>query len=130
MADEQTTPGERARIERLSPSSFGAPRRSLARGRSTALHVCPCCDSELVFPTDWAPADRRRWRVELRCPDCEWIGGGVYAQQVVDRFDDALDAGTELLLNDLNMLARANMEDQVGRFLDALRADHILPEDF
>jgi hypothetical protein len=130
MADEQTARNESARIERLSPSSFGAPRRSLERGRSTALHVCPCCDSELVYPTDWAPANRRRWHVELRCPDCEWAGGGVYAQEVVDRFDDALDAGTELLLDDLNLLARANMEEQVSRFLDALRADQILPEDF
>ena len=70
------------------------------------------------------------WTVDLRCPDCEWTGGGVYAQEVVDRFDEALDGGTEQLLDDLNLLARANMEEQVERFVAALWADRILPEDF
>ena len=41
-----------------------------------------------------------------------------------------LDAGTEQLLGDLNLLARANMEEQVERFIAALRAGQILPEDF
>ena len=43
----------------------------------------------------------RSWSVDLRCPDCEWHGSGVYAQEVVDRFDEALDRGTEQLLGDL-----------------------------
>ena len=29
----------------------------------------------------------------LRCPECEWNGGGVYDQEIVDRFDEELDAG-------------------------------------
>ena len=63
-------------------------------------------------------------------PTASGLGGGVYAQEVVDRFDEALDGGTEQLLDDLNLLARANMEEQVDRFVAALWADHILPEDF
>jgi hypothetical protein len=94
------------------------------------LHVCPECSSHLVFPTDWAPAERRRWSVDLRCPDCEWSGGGVYAQEVVDAFDEALDLGTEQLLADLSLLARSNMEEQVESFVTALHAGWILPEDF
>jgi hypothetical protein len=34
------------------------------------------------------------------------------------------------MLNDLALLARANMETEVERFATALRADQILPEDF
>jgi hypothetical protein len=34
------------------------------------------------------------------------------------------------VLDDLNTLVRANMEDQISRFVSALSADHILPEDF
>jgi hypothetical protein len=34
------------------------------------------------------------------------------------------------VLEDLNVLTRANMEDQISRFVFALSADHILPEDF
>ena len=114
----------------VAPASFGTRRRPAPTRRETDLHICPSCDSPLVYPTDWAPADRRRWNVALRCPDCEWHGDGVYTQDVVDRFDEALDVGTEQLLDDLNLLARANMEEQVERFVAAIQADQILPEDF
>ncbi len=114
----------------LDASSFVVPRAPAELGATRDLHVCPTCSSGLVYPTDWAPAARRRWAVDLRCPDCEWEGGGVYAQEIVDRFDEALDAGTEQLLEDLDLLARANMEDQVDRFIEALRSDLVLPEDF
>ena len=79
---------------------------------------------------DWSPAAGRRWIVELRCPECEWTGGGTYSQKVVDRFDEVLDDGTEALLEDLNRLSRANMEDLVDVFVAALTSDFILPEDF
>jgi predicted RNA-binding Zn-ribbon protein involved in translation (DUF1610 family) len=94
------------------------------------LHVCPGCGSHLVYPIDWAPADERNWAVDLRCPDCEWIGNGVYGQDVVDRFDIELDRGTDMLIEDLARLTRANMEDEIERFISALHADHILVEDF
>jgi len=120
---------ERARQD---GSTGGSDQSSstLAANRSEALHVCPRCDSELVYPIDWAPAGRNGWKVGLRCPDCEWVGGGVYTQEVVDRFDRALDAGTQRLLGDLNLLARANTEEQIRSFVAALEANHILPEDF
>jgi hypothetical protein len=125
---EETT---RRRALRIDASSFSVPRRTPAPAREPhSLHVCPCCTSELVYPTDWAPVDQRNWSVELRCPDCEWVGGGVFAQVVVDRFDEALDSGTEQLLTDLGLLTRANMEDGVERFTAALWAGDIQPEDF
>ena len=52
------------------------------------------------------------------------------SRRLVDRFDATLDTGTEQLLDDLNLLARANMEDEIERFADALRTGRILPEDF
>jgi hypothetical protein len=99
-------------------------------GEEIRLHVCPECRSELVYPTDWAPAATKHWHVELRCPDCEWRGEGVYRQDVVDRFDHVLDDGTESVLDDLTRLTRANMEDEIDRFANALARDLILPEDF
>lgn len=130
MADGQKTDQGKGSIP-LDASVFSASQRPIdPAGRAGALHVCPSCDSELVYPVDWAPVDRQRWSVDLRCPDCEWQGGGVYAQEIVDRFDDELDHGTELLLGDLSLLARSNMEDQVERFVSALWAGWILPEDF
>ena len=105
-------------------SAERAPRRA------EDLHVCPECGSELVLPIDWAPSGSAQWRVDLRCPDCEWIGGGIYSQAVVDRFDEVLDLGTEALLNDLTLLARANMEEEVERFVAALDGGHVVPSDF
>ncbi len=107
-----------------------APRRGVTGTPANGLHVCPSCSSHLVFPTDWAPAEMRSWSVQLRCPDCEWRGGGVYAQEIVDAFDEQLDRGTEELLGDLTLLTRANMEEQVERFVTALNAGWIVPEDF
>jgi hypothetical protein len=103
---------------------------TVAPRREGDLHVCPSCSSDLVYPTDWAPASERQWHVALRCPECEWNGGGRYTQEVVDRLDEALDRGTESVLDDLTVLTRANMEDQIDRFAAALESGHILPEDF
>lgn len=104
-------------------------RRS-AGVRETELHVCPECGSDFVYPLDWSQASDSHWTVDLRCPECEWQGSGVYDQEILDRFDVELDAGTAAVLDDLTDLTRANMEDEVERFINALRGDLILPEDF
>jgi hypothetical protein len=96
----------------------------------TELHVCGSCSSELVYPVDWEEAGSVHWQVTLRCPNCEWVGTGVFEQQVVERFDEQLDRGTEQLVRDLKRMVQANMEEQIDRFVDALRAGLILPEDF
>ena len=130
MAEEQTARHDLPLGRPLDASAFTPRREPRVPSEIPSLHVCPCCESPLVYPVDWAPADRKRWRVDLRCPDCEWRGHGEYAQEIVDRFDEALDAATEQLLADLRALTRANMEDQVARFISALWADRVLPEDF
>src|SRR5271163_1263642 len=94
------------------------------------LHVCPRCTGELVYPVDWAEAGPKHWEVALRCPDCEWGDVGIFSQEAVERFDLELDRGAEVLLRDLQQLARANMADDVERFIVALRDDHIVPADF
>ncbi|HEV3228981.1 MAG TPA: hypothetical protein VGY97_05865 [Solirubrobacteraceae bacterium] len=94
------------------------------------LHLCDLCDSNLVYPIDWEESGPNHWRVSLRCPNCEWTVTGVYEQEVVERFDCELDRGTEALMRDLQRLQRANMEDDVERFIEALNGDHVLPADF
>ena len=66
----------------------------------------------------------------LRCPNCEWSEVDVFDQETVDRFDEQLDIGTEILLTDLKRLQQANMEEEIDRFVSAVNADAILPEDF
>lgn len=98
--------------------------------QDSALHVCGDCDSPLVYPTDWQEAGPEHWEVELRCPNCEWRGTGVFAQDAVESFDDELDRGIDLLLADYRSLVNSNMEDEIERFARALEADAILPLDF
>jgi hypothetical protein len=94
------------------------------------LHVCPECDKHLVYPVEWEEASPTHWEVRLRCPNCEWTGTGVFEQDVVERFDEELDRGTETLVRDLKRMMQANMEDEIDRFVSALQDGHIVPEDF
>jgi hypothetical protein len=94
------------------------------------LHICPDCASDLVYPVAWEEADNTRWEVSLRCPNCEWGVTGVFEEDTIQRFDDMLDRGTEALVGDLRQLTRANMEEDVERFVTAITAGHVLPEDF
>ncbi len=94
------------------------------------LHLCGSCDSDHVYPVEWEEAGATHWEVTLRCPNCEWSGTGVYEQQLVERFDEELDRGTEALVRDLKRLMQANMEDEIERFVTALEGNHVLPEDF
>jgi Zn-finger protein len=95
-----------------------------------ALHVCPECDCALVYPCDWEEATGDAWNVSRRCPNCEWTHSGVFAQDLLEEFDEELDRGLEELAADLKRLVRANMAEEIDRFASALEADAILPMDF
>jgi hypothetical protein len=112
---------ESARVEAEQPDA-GAPTRE--------LHICGECASELVYPTEWEEAGPENWRVTLRCPNCERTVTGVYSQDLVDLFDEVLDDGTEQLVSDLKQLMHANMSEEIDRFVAALEAEALLPEDF
>jgi len=116
-------------FETEPPAPAGAPARATEPAVDD-LHLCPECRGSLVYPVEWEEASESHWEVSLRCPACEWHETGVFAQEVVDGFDEQLDRGTEALVRDLKRLTRANMEDEVERFVRALGADAILPEDF
>ena len=102
----------------------------LAPAPDTGLHICPECACDLVYPVAWEEADQVRWEVSLRCPNCEWTHTDIFEEEAIQRFDDTLDRGTEALVTDLRQLTRANMEEDVERFVSAISAGHVLPEDF
>lgn len=97
---------------------------------ATGLHVCPTCASPLVHPLDWTEHGPEHWEITLRCPECGVCTTGVHHESIVEAFDAELDEGTEALLADLRHLAAANLEDEIERFVAALQADLLLPEDF
>jgi hypothetical protein len=107
-----------------------APKTQPQKGADVDLHVCPECNSELVYPVAWEEADESHWSITLRCPNCEWAEDGVYAQDDCDRFDDELERGTDALTRDYKRLMTANLADEIERFAHALEVDAILPMDF
>ncbi len=94
------------------------------------LHMCPDCASDLVQPIDWSEAPDECWNLALNCPNCDWYSEGLFTQDQVRELEDRLDEGLADMLRDLQRLTQANMADQIDRFINALNADQILPEDF
>lgn len=97
---------------------------------SRPLHECPTCRGDLVQPVAWSETEDERWELDLRCPNCEWTGDGVFDQTEVEDLEEHLDEGLAAMLADLHRLTQANMVEEVDRFVSALDADQILPEDF
>jgi hypothetical protein len=94
------------------------------------LHVCVECESGLVYPVQWEEAGPENWSVLLHCPNCDVFREGVFTQENVELFDEELDRGADVLARDYKRLMRSNMADEIDRFVGALDAGAILPEDF
>jgi hypothetical protein len=94
------------------------------------LHVCIECTSELVYPVQWEESGPENWSVLLHCPNCDVYREGIFAQETVECFDEELDRGADLLARDYKRLMRANMAEEIERFVGALHSDAILAEDF
>jgi hypothetical protein len=94
------------------------------------LHVCVECESELCYPVQWEEAGPENWSVLLHCPNCDVFREGVFTQDNVELFDEELDRGADVLARDYKRLMRVNMADEIDRFVGALDAGAILPEDF
>ena len=94
------------------------------------LHVCLECASGLVYPVEWEESDSHNWAVLLHCPNCDFYREGVFGQSTVEVFDEHLDRGADALARDYKRLMRANLAEEIDRFVGALHADAIVPEDF
>jgi hypothetical protein len=94
------------------------------------LHVCVECSSELVYPVQWEESGPVNWNVLLHCPNCDVYREGIFSQETVETFDEELDRGADALARDYKRLMRANMAEEIERFVGALTSDAILPEDF
>jgi hypothetical protein len=91
---------------------------------------CDGCTSDLVYPFGWERREGDRWLVDVRCPECEDVRELSLERSEVDRLDEQFDAGLRTLVEDLKLLERGNMEDDVARFVAALEAGLIVPSDF
>jgi hypothetical protein len=111
-------------------AAASAPAPAEPRVEERDLHICPGCDSDLVYPVQWEEADEAHWHITLRCPNCEWSEDGIFGQTQCDGFDDELERGTDALTRDYKRLMTANLAEEIDRFAQALEVDGILPSDF
>ena len=94
------------------------------------LHMCLECSSDLVYPVQWEESGSENWSVLLHCPNCDVYREGIFTQDTVEVFDEELDRGADALARDYKRLMRANMAEEIERFVGALGTGAILPEDF
>lgn len=114
-------------IRRAQPADgAGAPA---APRQAQDLHVCTSCASELVQPVSWAPCDRKRWRVRLRCPECGLEAVGVFSQPSLDRYEAILESARIKLLETVAHAERESLDAEIERFRTALEQAQALPDD-
>jgi hypothetical protein len=94
-----------------------------------APHLCQACAQPFVQLDDLAPAGRR-WRVRLHCSNCGLESLELLDRKTLDRLDEELDRELEELWVALEVLTSENLREYTDRFVTALAADAILPEDF
>jgi hypothetical protein len=115
---------------RAHPIHCQTPAATAAGVAHESLHVCARCGSGRVHPTDWTEESHERWRIALRCPDCEQAFEGVFGRRAVERLDDELDRASAAMLRDYTSLVRTNMSEEAHLLARALALDLIGPEDF
>ena len=101
----------------------------LAGQRTDAPHICRACTRSFVYP-EFGLLEGGRWRVMLRCLSCGWFGQRMLDNAALEDFERELDDERECIELDLERLTDHNMRDYYNRFVAALAADAILPEDF
>ena len=107
-----------------------APGHHAGRGSS---RTCTCASS--ATPSSSTPSSGRRpaRRTGACCSTARTATCSARAssrQENVELFDEELDRGADALARDYKRLMRANMADEIDRFVGALDAGAILPEDF
>jgi hypothetical protein len=95
------------------------------------LHVCDTCQRDFVVPVSVVDLiDHERCVIELHCTNCGTASLAVHDDRSLMELDRRLHEVQHTILEAVEVLAIADELDRVDRFVRALRADHILPEDF
>jgi hypothetical protein len=130
QSDSDHHTGQRVRPTGVKQPGASWPARPGTVAEPEGLHICLHCGGRLVYPLAWSEVGHRRWRLTLRCPECESIRNGVFERAIVERLDDELDRAASALLEDLRRVTHENMSEEIEFFSRALAADLIDAGDF
>jgi len=92
--------------------------------------TCGSCGSDLVFPIDWENTSQTMWLVTLRCPECRAEYDEPMERWRVERFVAQLHTQKRALARELARFTLSSFVVEVERFVAALKAGHIQPDDF
>ena len=93
--------------------------------------VCMTCSRDFIVPISVVDLiDHDRCVVELQCTNCGTTSLRVHEDRELMELDRQLDAVQAQMRETIEMLEISDDLDRIDRFVRALRADHILPEDF
>jgi hypothetical protein len=110
-----------------------SPHGSLPRETRRALepHVCRVCQRPFLTPLSTFPlVSRAGYVVEMHCTNCDDATVALLSEEEMERLDRELDRQTGSMRHMVAELRLADEMERVDRFAAALRAGHILPEDF
>ena len=103
--------------------------RASTRHGTRTPHICTACAQPFVG-AEFGVQEGTRWRVFLRCESCGWSGHELLDERALERLERELDAERQQISHELKRLTQRNMREYLDRFVTALMADAILPEDF
>jgi hypothetical protein len=94
-------------------------------------HLCRVCRRPFLVPLSVVSlVSRQSYVVELRCTNCEDATVALLDEREMERLDRELDRQSGRLRHTLAEIELADELDEIDRFVEALHAGHILPEDF
>ena len=99
-------------------------------GAEPAEITCASCGSDLVFPVDWENTLENTWLVVLRCPECDAEYEEALERWRIERFVTQLHTQKRALAKELARFITSSFVLEAKRFVAALNAGHIQPEDF
>jgi hypothetical protein len=98
------------------------------------MHVCVVCRANAVTPLHTQVWDDDRWLVVLRCGACGHERTGLFAHATCLVYEGHLDASAHLIRRSLKAAEaereRSEMAEGAERFIEALKADIVGPDDF
>ena len=95
------------------------------------LHICRGCGQPFVVPISFVDIlDADRYVVELWCANCDRSTLSAHYDAELEELDRELVNATAQIRAALEVIETVDDLLRVDRFADALRAGHILPEDF
>ena len=107
---------------------MGERRRQPAPG--SGLHLCAFCRANFVVPVAVEEVDEARWRLLLRCGECQTYRDIVVTNDVAERYEQDLERGIAAVAAAYRRVDRERMAADVQVLIIALERDLIDASDF